>query len=432
MPSDPEETSHQDTETSTPETAPKSEVKPTPATEPPTVIVPTEATPAKRHFFSKKPSKRLIITLSAVVGCIALLGIGIVGGVYISKALQPNATPSLSTTSDGNKSVTQAESSIASIAEKVSPSIVSIVTQVRTQSYYGSSTSGEAAGTGIIVSKDGYVMTNYHVIEGATSVSVIDSTGESYSKVTIIGRDPLNDVAFLKVSADKEFTPVALGNSSTIRTGQQVVAIGNALGQYSNTVTSGIISGTGRSVTASSESGSSSESLTDLIQTDASINSGNSGGPLVNMAGQVIGINTAIAQDANGIGFSIPINSTKGILAGVLESGKIKRAFLGVSYVTVTPDVAKQYNLSVNSGAYVYSSTSGTAVTSGGPADKAGIKSGDVITKINDESVGTQGALSTILGEYKPGDKITLTYLRNGSEKTASVTLDAYGSSTSN
>ena len=385
---------------------------------------------APKPLKKKKSLKPVAITFSIIAGVLLLVGVGAIGGIYLSRSLQQNASPSLTATTDGNTTITQEESSIASVAEKVGPSIVSIVTQTRTSSYFGTSSSAEAAGTGIIVSKDGYVMTNNHVIENATTVSVIDSTGESYSKVSVIGRDPLNDVAFLKVSADKDFTPVTLGNSSTIRTGQQVVAIGNALGQYSNTVTSGIISGTGRSVTASSGTGSSTETLTDLIQTDASINSGNSGGPLVNMAGQVIGINTAIAEDANGIGFSIPINSTKGILAGVLETGKIQRAYLGVSYVNVTPDVAKQYNLSVNTGAYVYSSGSSNAVVSGSPADKAGIKSGDVITKVNSDTVGSQGSLSTILGEYRPGDKITIAYVRGGSEKTTTVILDAYSSTT--
>ena len=389
---------------------------------------PQQMTP--KSLKKKKSLKPVAITFSIIAGVLLLVGVGAIGGIYLSRGLQQNASPSLTAATDGNTAITQEESSIASVAEKVSPSIVSIVTQTRTSSYFGTSSSAEAAGTGIIVSKDGYVMTNNHVIENATTVSVIDSTGESYSKVSVIGRDPLNDVAFLKVSADKDFTPVTLGNSSTIRTGQQVVAIGNALGQYSNTVTSGIISGTGRSVTASSGTGSSTETLTDLIQTDASINSGNSGGPLVNMAGQVIGINTAIAEDANGIGFSIPVNSTKGILAGVLETGKIQRAYLGVSYVNVTPDVAKQYNLSVNTGAYVYSSGSSNAVVSGSPADKAGIKSGDVITKVNSDTVGSQGSLSTILGEYRPGDKITIAYVRGGSEKTTTVILDAYSSTT--
>lgn len=394
----------------TPEEAPKTEAAPVHHTQP-------AQTP------SKKSQKPLIITFS-IFGAITLLVLGLVGGTVLTRTLGPNASPSLSTSADGNQTVTDEESSIASVAEKVGPSVVSIVTQTRTNSYYGS-TSGEAAGTGIIVSKNGYVMTNNHVLEGATSVSVVDSTGELYEDATIIGRDPLNDIAFIKIKSDKEFTAAALGNSSTIRTGQQVVAIGNALGQYSNTVTSGIISGTGRPITADTGSGDT-ETLTDLIQTDASINPGNSGGPLVNMAGQVIGINTAIVEDANGIGFAIPVNATKGVLAGVLDTGKVSRAYLGVNYLTITPDVAREYKLDVNSGAYVYASSSSSPVASGSPAEKAGLKSGDIITKINSETVGKDGSLSSILGEYRPGDKLTITYLRDGKEQTTTVTLGTY------
>lgn len=394
----------------TPEEAPKTEAAPVHHTQP-------AQTP------SKKSQKPLIITFS-IFGAIILLVLGLVGGTMLTRTLGPNASPSLSTSADGNQTVTDEESSIASVAEKVGPSVVSIVTQTRTNSYYGS-TSSEAAGTGIIVSKNGYVMTNNHVLEGATSVSVVDSTGELYEDATIIGRDPLNDIAFIKIKSDKEFTAAALGNSSTIRTGQQVVAIGNALGQYSNTVTSGIISGTGRPITADTGSGDT-ETLTDLIQTDASINPGNSGGPLVNMAGQVIGINTAIVEDANGIGFAIPVNATKGVLAGVLDTGKVSRAYLGVNYLTITPDVAREYKLDVNSGAYVYASSSSSPVASGSPAEKAGLKSGDIITKINSETVGKDGSLSSILGEYRPGDKLTITYLRDGKEQTTTVTLGTY------
>lgn len=382
----------------------------------------TEPTPPAAKA-SKKSSKPLIITLVSVFGVIILLAIGIVGGVVLTRSFGPNATPSLTSAIDGNKTVTETESSIANVAEKVGPSVVSIVTQTRSSSPH--TASGEAAGTGIIVSKDGYVMTNNHVLEGATSASVVDSKGELYEEVTIVGRDPLNDIAFLKISSDKEFTPAILGNSATIRTGQQVVAIGNALGQYSNTVTSGIVSGTGRPITASTGSGGS-ESLTDLIQTDASINPGNSGGPLVNMAGQVIGINTAIVEDANGIGFAIPVNSTKGILAGVLETGKVSRAYLGVNYLTITPDVAREYNLDVNNGAYVHATGSTNPVAPGSPADKAGLEDGDIIIKINNETVGTDGSLSSILGEYRPGDKITITYLRDGKEHTTTATLSTY------
>ncbi len=385
---------------------------------------PVEPTPTEKP----KSRKKLIATVS-VVGAIVLLSIGTVGGIFVAEKFSPNASPSLTTTNDGNSTITQEESSIASVAEKVGPSVVSIITQANVTSYFGGASSSEAAGTGIIVSKDGYIMTNNHVIRSASTVSVIDSKGAIYKDVKIIGRDPLNDIAFLKVTSDTEFTPAELGNSSTIRTGQQVVAIGNALGQYSNTVTSGIISGMGRSVVASSETGDSRESLTDLIQTDASINPGNSGGPLVNMAGQIIGINTAVAQDSNGIGFAIPVNSTKGILAGVLENGKVSRAYLGISYVTVTPDIANEYNLSVDSGAYVNSSSRTTnPVVSGSPADKAGLKEGDIITKVNNEVVGSQGSLGSILGEYRPGDKITITYTRDGKEYTTTATLAAYKS----
>ena len=393
--------------------------------ETPVVSEPTTPPPAPAP---KKSNKALFVTLISVFGAVILLALGTVGGILVARNYGPNAAPSLTATTDGNTTVTQEESDIASVAAKVGPSVVSIVTKTQTTSYYGT-TSGGAAGTGIIVSKDGYVMTNNHVIQDATTVSVVDSDGNQYDNVSIVGRDPLNDIAFLKIKSDKTFTAATLGNSSTIRTGQQVVAIGNALGQYSNTVTSGIISGTSRSITASLGSDSNeTETLTDLIQTDASINEGNSGGPLVNMSGQVIGINTAIAQDANGIGFAIPVNSTKGVLAGVLANGKVSRAFLGVSYVALTPDVARQYNLSVNTGAYVYGSGNTPAVASGSPADKAGLKQGDVITKVNDETVGTQGGLSSILGEYKPGDQVTITYVRDGKTQTVTLTLGAYQS----
>ena len=373
------------------------------------------------------PKKRpALFATGIVVGALALMGLGIGGGILIEQGLDESsiATPSLSTDGDGNTAITQEESTIAAVAEKVGPSVVSIITQTQIRSYYGT-TSGEGAGTGIIVSKDGYVMTNNHVIDGANTVSIIDSEGGLYEDVTIIGRDPLNDIAFLKINSTDTFTPAELGNSSSIRVGQQVVAIGNALGQYSNTVTSGIVSGTGRPVTASSGYGDS-ESLTDLIQTDASINSGNSGGPLVNMSGQVIGINTAIVEDANGIGFSIPINSTKGVLAEVLETGEVSRAYLGVNYLSVTPDVAREYSLPVTYGAYIYTSQGTNSVASGSPAAKAGLQTNDIIVKINDETIGEDGGLSSIIGQYRPGDTVTVTYLRDGKEATTKLTLGTY------
>ncbi|MGH7218106.1 MAG: trypsin-like peptidase domain-containing protein [Candidatus Microsaccharimonas sp.] len=380
-------------------------------------------TPAVKPSPTPASNKNLIVAVIAIVGSILLIGIGVVGGNYIRDFLAPNDTPALSVTHDGNAAVSDEERTITAVVDKVGPSVVSIVTETQSNSIYRS-TSGSAAGTGIIISKDGYIMTNNHVLENARTVSVVDSNGELYEDATIVGRDPLNDIAFIKVDGKSDFTAAELGDSSSIRTGQQIVAIGNALGQYNNTVTSGIVSGTGRPVTAGTDSGAT-ETLTDLIQTDASINPGNSGGPLVNMAGQVIGINTAIVEDANGIGFAIPVNATKGILKGVLETGSVTRAYLGVNYLTITPDVAREFDLSVTSGAYVYASQ-GNPVVSGSPADKASLKKGDVITKVNSKTIGKQGGLSSLLGEYQAGDKITLTILRDGKEQTTSLTLGTY------
>lgn len=323
---------------------------------------------------------------------------------------------------DGNMNVTQVENDIASLVAKVSPSVVSITTQSQARTYFGVA-EREGAGTGIVVSKDGYILTNKHVVDGATTVGVVLSDGTRYESVKVIGSDPLNDVAFLKISDVSDLTPVELGNSSSVRVGQQVVAIGNSLGQYQNTVTSGIISGTGRPVAA--QSGNTVESLTDLLQTDAAINPGNSGGPLLNMAGQVIGMNTAIAADAQGIGFAIPVNGIKGMLKGVLATGKVNRAFLGVSYIPVTPETAEAYDLSVKSGAYVFNEQ-GSAVGAGSPAAEAGIRDKDIITKVNDVEIGRNGALSTLVGEYAPGDTIELTVLRDGKEQILRATLSEY------
>ena len=201
---------------------------------------------------------------------------------------------------------------------KVSPSVVSIVTEIRSNSWYGTTTSS-AAGTGFILTDNGYIMTNKHVVDGAKSISVILEDGTTYEKAKLVGIDPLNDAAILKIKAEN-LTPVTLGDSKTISTGQSVVAIGNALGVYGNSVTYGIISGTGRSIVASDSNGEAYESLSDLIQTDAAINSGNSGGPLVNAAGQVVGINTATSGSAENIGFSIPIGSVKGIINSAIKN----------------------------------------------------------------------------------------------------------------
>lgn len=371
----------------------------------------------------KKPIALKKIGLFVGVFIVALIG-GSLGAWLTDDFKDAGGDPFVSSSEDGNKATLASEEAIARVAREVSPSVVSILTSTSSRNGLRE---GQAAGTGIIVSSDGYVMTNKHVISDASSVTISTSKGDIYENVKVIGEDPLNDVAFLKIDGVNDLTPAKIGQSDTLQKGQTVVAIGNSLGQYQDTVTSGIVSGLGRPVSAQSEGGAV-ESLTDLIQTDAAINPGNSGGPLVNLKGQVVGINTAVASDANGIGFAIPVDATKGMLRSVLETGKAERAYIGVRYIDITPALAKVRNLSVKQGALVTSSseTSEVAVVKGGPADKAGIKEGDIITKIGDMKVGQNGNVSSLVSAYMPNETIDVTYLRDGKEKTVKLTLAAY------
>lgn len=362
--------------------------------------------------------------IAIIVGIIATVSIAY-GVGYLMQKYQggvPTATHQ-SLANDGNRIVTSDEDAIAKVAADVSPSVVSITTRASRATIFGSSES-EGAGTGIIVSAEGYILTNKHVVNGANALAVITADGARYTDVKVIGNDPLNDVAFIKVQGAKDLTAAKIGDSSTVRVGQRVVAIGNSLGQYQNTVTSGIISGVGRPVAA--QAGNSIENLVDLLQTDAAINPGNSGGPLLNLAGQVIGINTAIATNAQGIGFSIPINATKGMMKGVVAGKGIERALLGVRYLPITPEVAKKYSLTVTAGAYVYSEDGSQVVQVDGPADKAGIKIKDVITKVNGLEIGPRGGVTSLVAEYQPGDTIALNIIRDGREQTLHVTLGSY------
>ena len=370
----------------------------------------------------KTKGYKIAIAMSAialVLGCIGL----VFGWLGYTKSSTPLTF--LSNGTDGN-SANFVEGSIAEVADKVSKSVVSIVTSTKTTDFFGQSHDSAAAGTGIIVTEDGYILTNKHVINGANKVTVVLDDGTTYEDVKVVATDPLNDVAYLKIDNVSGLTAAKLGDSKTISVGQQVIAIGNALGQYQNTVTSGIISGIGRSVTASDGSGYNTETLTDMIQTDAAINSGNSGGPLVNAAGEVIGINTATSTSAENMGFAIPISSTKGMLQQLIETGSAKRTYLGVYSVEITPEVAKAYNLPVSEGVYLYSPSSYSAIIKDSPAAKAGLKDKDIVTKINGTKIGAAGSLASLIGEYKPGDTVQLTVIRDGNETAINVTLEGY------
>lgn len=356
----------------------------------------------------------------------SLVAVALSGTALYYAYNRPTTSIFHSSNSASNNAATFAEGSISEIANSVSKSVVSIITNTSTTGSFFTGQVSQAAGTGFILSSDGYIATNKHVVANATKIGVILDDGSTYEDVELIGTDPINDFAIVKIKDVKNLTPIKIGDSKTTNIGQQVVAIGNALGTYQNSVTSGIISGKGRSLTASDSSRTTYETLSDMIQTDAAINGGNSGGPLVNAAGEVIGINTAYASQGNNVGFAIPINSVKGIMAGVLKDGKFERAVLGVRYQTITPLIAKEKKLDVTAGAYVKGSNNVSAVIKGSAGDKAGIKDGDIITAVNGTKIGTAGSLGSLIGEYAVGDTVKLEVYRDKKYIELEVKLEAY------
>ncbi len=362
----------------------------------------------------------------AVVFCIIILA-QIISKSNFNKNKTGSANFNFSASDKASNFANQMDSnSIESVANRVSQSVVSIVSKNQKSSRFFYSTEDSAsAGTGIIISENGYILTNKHVIEKSSEILVITNSGDYYESVRVVMVDPMSDIAILKISNAKGLKAAELGDSKKINIGQQVIAIGNALGEYDGTVTSGIISGIGRTVEASSEDGSSREVLTDMIQTDAAINSGNSGGPLVNAQGQVIGINTAVASKAQSIGFAIPISSVKGVLKSISEGKEPKRAYLGASYISINPQIRKKYNLDVSKGALV-KSKKGNAIVYGSPAQKAGLKDGDIITKIDGVEVSKNSSVSSLIGERSVDDTVEISYIRDGREKNTRATLEEY------
>jgi serine protease Do len=358
---------------------------------------------------------RKLIAISLIAGII-----GGVGGEYLINRYSPSST--LSNTQK-QQVVLQETSAVTNVVKKVSPSVVSITGDSTVTDFFGQSAASQTAGSGIILTANGLIMTNKHVVSDATATyTVFTSDGKEYKNAKVIATDPTNDVAFVQISATG-LTPAVIGDSSGVVVGQQVVAIGNALGQYQNTATEGIVSGLGRPVQAGSQDSTSTESLSGLIQTDAAINPGNSGGPLVNLEGQVIGMNTAVAGNAQNIGFSIPTNELTSEIKSIESQGKIIKPYLGVRYIEITPDYATANNLKVSDGAYVTGDSSNPAIVTGSPADKAGLLQGDILTKVNSDAITTSNTLSALIGKYNVGDKVTITYIRGGKTQTALVTL---------
>ncbi len=294
-------------------------------------------------------------------------------------------------------------------------STVGITTELVTTNYWGQQVKGAAAGSGFVISQDGYILTNYHVIEGATAIQVAFADGRTYD-ATLVGGESPNDIAVLKIEAE-DLTPVVLGDSDNLVVGEQVCAIGNPLGELTYTLTAGYVSARDRSITMSDGT------VMNMLQTDTAINSGNSGGPLFNLYGQVIGITTAkysgtsgSSATIEGIGFAIPINDVRDMVKDIMEKG----------YVTGKPNVGILMN-DVSSEAQRYGIPAGAyieAILDGSCAQTAGLKAGDIITAVDDTVVTTSSQLSSAVKNYKAGDTVTFTVFREGESHTLSVTLD--------
>lgn len=327
------------------------------------------------------------------------------------------------------------DSSVVVAVKQISPAVVTVVNTLRPDAQPNDAQlpfpipgqdqpqqrQQRASGSGVIISGDGYVVTNNHVVEGAASLAVIFADGTRHD-AELIGTDPLSDLAVIRV---KEAVPsfAALGDSDALQPGETVIAIGSPLGDFKNSVTVGVVSALNRTVPGSGQEG--------LIQTDAAINHGNSGGPLVNLRGEVIGINTLVVRgnglsgdQAEGLGFSVPSNTVKHVSDDLIAQGKVEYPYLGISYSMIDADTAAQANLPVQNGALIGPrSPNEPAVVDGTPAAKAGLRDGDIITAIGGTKLDSNTSLRAALLKHKPGETVQLEVLRDGKTLTVDVTL---------
>ncbi len=357
--------------------------------------------------------------LLLVAALIAGLLSGTLGAVTAINLLAPSAVSATANVATGTvaSNVTINESSaVTNAVQKASPAVVVITSTVQ-----GPRGSGQGVGSGMIFDSNGWILTNKHVVDGATSLQVRLADGSTYTG-RVYGTDPLTDLAIVKIDASGLPT-VTIGSSSDLQIGQLAIAIGDPLGTFENTVTTGVVSGLGRQIQAGSSTDLSGEQLNNLIQTDAAINPGNSGGPLLNSAGEVIGINTAVAGSAQGIGFAIPIDVATPLMDQALGGQKLTRPWIGVYYRPVTKALADEQKLSTDSGALIESGNGQPAVVPGGPADDGGLRAGDIIVAVDGQQVDTTHDLSSLVVPHRPGDRVTLTVNRDGQTLDLAVTL---------
>jgi serine protease Do len=374
----------------------------------------------------------IYLLLVVLLAGTAALGGAAVGGVVVYRTVSRAQIASLAASSPSAQVIpasnnnpgqtlvintTDIETTITQAVQKIGPAVVTVVGTLPGQmSPFGQTGDQTVSGSGVFISQAGYILTNNHVIDGVKDVTVILSDG-SQEKATIVGADRYSDIAVLKT--DGKVPAVAiLGNSDVLNPGETVIAIGSPLGDFKNTVTVGVVSATGRSIDTGQ-----GYTVDGLIQTDAAINQGNSGGPLVNLAGEVIAINTLIVRNsgsgtvAEGLGFAIPVNTAQAVAEVIIRNGYIARPYMGVNFQPVTPDIATAYHLPVQWGAYV------TDVSSNSPASKAGLRQGDIITGIGGITLDETHSFINTLFSYKPGDQVNVVLMRNGHSQEVQVTL---------
>lgn len=371
---------------------------------------------------SRSSSWIIVLVLLGIL--LGVIGGGIMGGLvglYIARAnpAQQIAAPvpqEIKAVTSGQAPVVQnltvnSSSEIIDTVRQVEPAVVTVVTNESSGSAFGRTV--QASGSGVVISQDGHIITNNHVVEGANDVAVIYNDGTRVD-AQVVGTDPLTDIAVLKVNG-KVPAFASFGDSSALQLGEWVVAIGSPLGNYRGSVTVGVVSGINRKV-AEQEN---------LIQTDAAINHGNSGGPLINLAGQIVGINTLVVRDtvggapAEGLGFAVPSNTVRSVAEQLISRGRIEYPFIGISYTEVTPQLAGELNLSAKNGVII------TQVTANSPAARGGLQTQDVVTAIDNNTIDENNTLRSILFKYRVGDQVTLTVERGGQQLQLKLTLVA-------
>ena len=362
-----------------------------------------------------------ILFVSIVAVCSATAG-AIVGGRAVLGFSTPSLTNSIQTFSDTPTQLqiadTQIETTITQTVERVGPAVVTVTGTISGQNtFFGRLPDSQSSGSGVIISPDGYIVTNNHVVENASDLVVILSDGTQLP-AQVISTDIFADLAVLKVDGVMPAV-VSIGNSDDLKSGETVIAIGSPLGEFRNTVTVGVISATGRMLDTGN-----GYFMEDLLQTDAAINQGNSGGPLVNLHGELVGINTLIVRGGNGssavaegLGFAIPSNTVRSIAERIITQGYFARPYLGVNWQSINPTIAQRYGLAAEWGAYV------TSVASGGPADHAGIQRGDIILSIGGVSLDAEHSFLNTLFTYQPGEQVEVKIMRGEQEISVPATL---------